>query len=206
MKSKKQKANESEDLNTDNMSATEETIAADGITPENVSGTEESTDYVGDEGEETEEIDELEALRIEVSQLKDTLLRRAAEYENSKKRMLRERMQLLEDAKIEALKAFLPINDDLQRSVKASEGVEIPASFLQGVTMVAEKFENVLSTSGVEVIAEENVPFDVNLHDALMRRAADDSTTPSDTVLQILEPGYKVGNKVIRHAKVIVSE
>lgn len=153
-----------------------------------------------------EPVDPMQVLQQEVSHLKDTLLRKTAEFENIKKRMLRERMELLEGAKVEALRKFLPVSDDLQRTLQAAEGQDIPASFLEGVSMVADKFSGILSEAGVVPILETGVPFDVNIHDALMRQPAPDADTPSDTVLQILEPGYKAGDKVIRHAKVIVSE
>lgn len=159
-----------------------------------------------DSKEDQEKADPLALLQGEVEQLKDTLLRRTAEFENIKKRMLRERMELLEGAKVEALKQFLPVNDDLQRTLQAADGQDIPEGFLQGVSMVAEKFGSILTAAGVEPISEAGVPFDVNLHDALMRQPSPDGKTPSDTVLQVLEIGYKVGNKIIRHAKVIVSE
>lgn len=149
---------------------------------------------------------EITSLKMELEQSKDTLLRRTAEFENVKKRMMRENIRLLDDAKIEALKKFLPVNDDLQRTLFASKDQEIPKAFLDGVTMVAEKFTALLTQSGVEQINEINVPFDVNLHDAMLRMPAPDDSVDSNTVLQILEAGYKVGDKVIRHAKVIVSE
>jgi molecular chaperone GrpE len=149
---------------------------------------------------------ELASLKMELELSKDTLLRRTAEFENAKKRMIRENIRLLDDAKIEALKKFLPVNDDLQRTLLASKDQEIPKAFLEGVTMVAEKFSSLLSQSGVEQINEINVPFDVNLHDAMLRMPAPDASIDSNTVLQVLEAGYKVGDKVIRHAKVIVSE
>lgn len=153
-----------------------------------------------------EELDMIAHLQAENARLSDTLLRKTAEFENIRKRMMRERMQLIEEAKFDALKAFLPVNDDLQRTLQAGQDQQIPASFLQGVTMVAEKFSGVLAAYGVEPIAEEGVPFDVDLHDALMRRDAGDASVEPNTVLQVLEPGYKVGSRVIRHAKVIVSE
>lgn len=149
---------------------------------------------------------EITSLKMELDQIKDTLLRRTAEFENAKKRMMRENIRLLDDAKIEALKKFLPVNDDLQRTLIASKDQEIPKAFLDGVTMVAEKFSDLLTHNGVEQINEINVPFDVNLHDAMLRMPAPDDSVDSNTVLQILEAGYKVGDKVIRHAKVIVSE
>ena len=119
---------------------------------------------------------------------------------------MRERIQLLDDAKIEAVKAFLPVNDDMQRSLGATKEQEIPKAFLDGVNLVAEKFNNVLSSYGVEMINESGVPFDVNIHDAMLKTPSQDPAIQSDTVLQVLEAGYKIGDKVIRHEKVIVSE
>lgn len=150
--------------------------------------------------------DEVSALKIELEQSKDALLRRTAEFENAKKRMMRENFRLLDDAKIEALKQFLPVNDDLQRTLLAAQDQDIPASFLEGVNMIAEKFSGLLVSNGVEQINATNVPFDVNLHDALMKMPSPEPSIASNTVLQILEPGYKIGDKIIRHAKVIVSE
>jgi molecular chaperone GrpE len=170
----------------------------------------ESTEATPQVDPKDEQITQLESdlllAKTELEVAKDTLLRRTAEFENVKKRMMRERMQLIDDAKIEALKAFLPINDDLQRTLGATKGQEIPAAFLEGVTLVADKFGSILSNYGVETIAEAGIPFDVNLHDALMRIPAPEKGMESNTVVQVLEPGYKLGEKIIRHAKVIVSE
>lgn len=203
---------EAEEVTQPEMESAENQQQAEPKSNENT-GTQDVLDSEGNENsaeaeanEEAEELDPMEVLQQEVIQLKDTLLRRTAEFDNVKKRMLRERMQLLTDAKIEALKNFLPVNDDLQRTLQAADGQDIPNGFLQGVTMVYEKFGNILKAAGVEEINESGIPFDVNVHDALMRQPAPDDNTPSDTVLQVLEPGYKAGDKVIRHAKVIVSE
>lgn len=157
-----------------------------------------------------EQISQLESdlilAKTELEAAKDTLLRRTAEFENVKKRMMRERIQLIDDAKIEALKAFLPVNDDLQRTLGASKGQEIPTAFLEGVSLVAEKFGSILKHYGVETIDAAGVLFDVNLHDAMMRIPAPEEGMEPNTVVQVLEPGYKLGDKIIRHAKVIVSE
>lgn len=148
----------------------------------------------------------IEKLEKELADAKDSLLRKAAELENVRKRVQRERIALFEDAKIAALEDFLPISEDMKRALGASEGSKIEESFLEGMKLVANKFEEVLSKYGVEAIDETGVPFDVNLHDAMLRQPAPDKKTKSDTVLQVLESGYKIGNKVIKHAKVIVSE
>ncbi len=149
---------------------------------------------------------EIEALAAELADTKERLLRKAAEFENMRKRMARERVQLFEDARIEALREFLPVNDDLQRVLEASHKEELNENFLKGVEMVADKFAGVFRKYGVEPIDEANIPFDVNLHDAMIKQPPPREDMESNTVLQILEPGYKVNDRVIRHAKVIVSE
>lgn len=145
-------------------------------------------------------------LAEEISSLKDQLLRRSADMENMRKRQSRERVQLFEDAQVQALREFLPINDDLERALAAVDGQDVPEAFLDGIKLVAEKFSNVLKSCGMTAIYQTGVPFDVNLHEALMRQPAPTPETPSNTVLMVLEPGYKLRDRVIRHAKVIVSE
>jgi molecular chaperone GrpE len=142
----------------------------------------------------------------EIASLKDQLLRRTAEMENMRKRQSRERVQLFEDAQVQALREFLPINDDLERALAAVDAQQVPEAFLNGIRLVADKFSNVLSSYGMTSIHETGVPFDVNLHEALLRQPAPTPETASNTVLMVLEPGYKLRDRVIRHAKVIVSE
>lgn len=149
---------------------------------------------------------EIDGLKQEVASKNDQLLRKVAEFENMRKRVERERFMTFTLAKTEALNEFLPINDDLQRTIESSKQISVDEGFLKGVSLVAEKFENVLIKNGIEKINEINIPFDVNLHDALLKQPAPNAETPSGTVLQIFEPGYKLGDRIIRHAKVIVSE
>lgn len=137
---------------------------------------------------------------------RESQLRKAAELENVKKRFQRERMQLFETARAKALEDFLPINDDLRRTLKAFDESEVNDSIMDGVSMVASKFEEVLGKYGVERIDEEMVPFDVDLHDAMMSQKPEDDDIESDIVLKVLENGYRMGDRTIRHAKVIVSE
>ncbi|MEP1305686.1 MAG: nucleotide exchange factor GrpE [Balneola sp.] len=148
----------------------------------------------------------IEELETELSVAKDSMLRKAAELENVRKRVQKERFQLREQVKAEALQDFLPLNDDLLRTLDASKETEVEENFLAGVEMVSNKFAEILAKHGIEKIDEIGVPFDVNLHDALLRQPAPDDKTPDDTVLQVLERGYRMGEKVIKHAKVIVSQ
>jgi len=153
-----------------------------------------------------EELDLVAQLQQDLADTKDALLRKAAELENVRKRVQKERISLFEDARIQALQDILPIAEDMNRTLEASTQTEIDPSFLQGVQMVADKFQQLFERYGVESINETQVPFNVDLHDAMLRQPAGDESIPSNTVLQVLESGYKIGNRVIKHAKVIVSE
>jgi molecular chaperone GrpE len=148
----------------------------------------------------------IEELENELSVAKDSMLRKAAELENVRKRVQKERFQLREQVKAEAMQDFLPLNDDLLRTLDASKDSAVDENFLAGVEMVSNKFAEILAKHGIEKIDNTGVPFDVNLHDALLRQPAGDDKTPSDTVIQVLERGYRMGEKVIKHAKVIVSQ
>jgi molecular chaperone GrpE len=149
---------------------------------------------------------ELEELQQELAKVNDALLRKTAELDNYRKRVQRERSKTFEIAKARALEDFLSINDDLTRTLEASEELDVNQTFLEGVELVADKFQEILKQDGVQRIDEKGVPFDVDLHDAMMRRKPDDESIPSDTILDVIENGYKIGDRTIRHAKVIVSE
>lgn len=166
----------------------------------------ESTDSI-----DVDELIEIQQKRIneleeELNKLKDSQLRKAAEMENMRKRMQREREQVYQTSKEVALNAFLPVNDDLIRTLNALKENDADSSYLEGVELVANKFQNVLEQYGVERIDETGVPFDIDLHDAMLNQKPEDDSIESGTVLQVLENGYKIGDKTIRHAKVIVSE
>jgi molecular chaperone GrpE len=148
----------------------------------------------------------VQELEEELAETKDNHLRKAAELENYRKRVQRERSQVYETAKANALEDFLEINDDLQRTLKAAEELEVNDTLMDGVNLVASKFKEVLNKYGVERIDQEGVPFDVDLHDAMMRQKPNDDSIGSDVVLNVVESGYRMGDRTIRHAKVIVSE
>ncbi|MDR9365113.1 MAG: nucleotide exchange factor GrpE [Balneolaceae bacterium] len=148
----------------------------------------------------------IQELEEELNKVKDSQLRKAAEMENMRKRMRREREQIFQTAREAALEAFLPINDDLVRTLQAMKENEADSSYVDGVQLIANKFEDVLEKHNVKRIDETGVPFDVDLHDAMLRQKPEDDSIESGTVLQVLENGYRIGDKTLRHAKVIVSE
>ena len=172
---------------------------------------EQVTQYEDMEEEELRELlvardKDINELEQQLSEAKDNHLRKAAELENYRKRVQRERSQIYETAKANALEDFLHINDDLQRTLKAAENMDVDSTFMDGVLLVANKFEEVLKNHGVQRIDEEGVPFNVDLHDAMMRQKPEDESIESDVVLNVIENGYRIGDRTIRHAKVIVSE
>ncbi|MBK98633.1 MAG: nucleotide exchange factor GrpE [Balneola sp.] len=193
------------DDNADNDSTNQNTVESDSTTVElNTELTSEKAE-TNEDGQE-EELDLEAQLQLDLANTKDALLRKAAELENVRKRVQKERISLFEDARIQALQDILPIAEDMNRTLEASASTKIDENFLQGVQMVASKFKQLFERYGVEPINQVQVPFDVDFHDAMLRQPTEDSKTPSNTVLQVLESGYKIGNRVIKHAKVIVSE
>ncbi len=156
------------------------------------------------------ELDELRsrvaALEDELKHTQDHLYRKAAEMENMRKRHERDRQMLFQSSRIDAVRNFLAVNDDLIRTLAVAGTLDVqPVSFLEGVQMVAGKFQQVLAGYNVQLIAEENVPFDVNIHEAMMRQPAPEGMG-ENMVVKVFEPGYKMGDTVIRHAKVIVTQ
>lgn len=198
------------------MSETRENIDQNAEEPEVTSKkvTEEEQNASGYEDVERKELiqllneqkEENNELQQQLNEANDAHLRKAAELENYRKRVQRERSQIYETAKANALEDFLSISDDLSRTLEASKELDVNQTFLEGVTLVASKFDEVLKKHGVERIDEEGVPFNVDLHDALMRQKPQDDSIDSDMVLKVVENGYKIGDRTIRHAKVIVSE
>jgi len=145
-------------------------------------------------------------LEEELQKVKDTHLRKAAELDNMRKRLNRDRELVYQGARETAIMEFLPVNDDLLRTLDAMKKAGADASFIEGVQLVAAKFNDILTRHDVKRIDETGVPFDVDLHDAMLRQKPEDESVESGIVLQVLENGYQMGDKTVRHAKVIVSE
>lgn len=140
---------------------------------------------------------------VELKEIRDAYLRKAAEFENYKRRSENEQSILLKYAAEPFIRSMLQVYDDLDRSLKhASE--ENLQSLIDGVKLVYDKFTKVLENQGVTRIDAKGKPFDVDFHEALMQQPA--AGVPDHTVLEVVENGYMYKDKVIRHAKVIVSQ
>jgi len=143
-------------------------------------------------------------LEKEVKELQDKLLRKAAEFENYKRRTENDQFNLITYAAESFITKLLPIVDDFERSMDHIDDLEKSKSVKDGIKLVYDKLHKLLNEQGVKKMQTKGEPFNVDYHDALMQRK--DDSVPPHTVLEEIEPGYIYRDKVIRHAKVIVSE
>ncbi len=146
----------------------------------------------------------IEQYENEIADYKDKLLRKAAEFENYKRRTENDQLNLLKYAAESFIIKLLPTVDDFERSLQHMENAKDMESIKQGIQLVYDKLIKVLTEQGVIKIDSVGKPFDVQFHEALMQRKADG--VEPHTVLDEIEKGYMYKDKVIRHAKVIVSE
>lgn len=148
-----------------------------------------------------EKIAELEA---EVKDWHDKFLRKAAEFENFKRRTENDQFNLISYAAESFITKLLPVIDDFERSLQHIDDDSSVDAVKEGIKLVYEKLLKVLDEQGVKKMKVKGEPFSVDYHDALMQRK--DDSVPPHTVLEEVEKGYLYRDKVIRHAKVIVSE
>ncbi len=151
----------------------------------------------------TELLAKIANYEVELKEIRDAYLRKAAEFENFKRRSENEQGILLKYAAEPFIKNMLQVYDDLDRSLKhASE--ENLQSLIEGLKMVYDKFTKILENQGVTRMEAKGEPFNVDLHEALMQQPV--QGVPDHTVIEVVENGYLYKDKVIRHAKVIVSQ
>ncbi|MDP2362857.1 MAG: nucleotide exchange factor GrpE [Ignavibacteria bacterium] len=148
--------------------------------------------------------EKIKSLEAEVNRYKELLLRKAAEFENYKRRTENDQLNLLKYAAELLIIKLLPTADDLERSLSHMTEENDVQKIKEGIQLIYNKFMKVLDEQGVKKIESIGKPFDVDFHEALMQRA--DDTAPPHTVLDELETGYMYKDRVIRHAKVIVNE
>ena len=148
--------------------------------------------------------EKIQQLENEVEELKDKILRKSAEFENYKRRTENDQLNLLTYAAESFIGKLLPIIDDFERSMKHIDIANDIDSVKEGMGLIYDKFVKLLDEQGVKKMESKGKPFDVNYHEAVMQQKVDN--VPPHTVIDELECGYMYKDKVIRHAKVIVSE
>ena len=157
-------------------------------------------------GEETpaeEELDPLAAAQNEAEQWKDKYIRLVAEFENYKKRTLKEKSELILNGSEKTVAAILPILDDFERAT--ADKTEDPQAIKEGYELIYKKFLKALETLGVNKIKTDNADFDVDYHEAIamVPGMGDDK---KGKVIDCVQTGYTLNDKVIRHAKVAVGQ
>ena len=153
---------------------------------------------------EAEEIDPIQALTDENAKLKDQLLRTIAEFENYKKRTLKEKAELILNGGEKTITTILPVLDDFERAL-ADTNTDDPAAIKEGMELIFKKFIKTLEGMGVKKIETDNQDFDVDFHEAIamVPGMGDDK---KGKVIDCVQTGYMLNNKVIRHAKVAVGQ
>ena len=155
--------------------------------------------------EKAEELDPLEKAQKEIEELKTQLLYKVAEFDNYRKRTLKERAELILNGGEKFITAVLPIIDDMERAIENGEKTDDPAVLREGMELIHQKFMKTLEAQGVSKIDTENADFDTDLHEAvaMVPGMGDDK---KGKVIDCLQQGYKLNDKVIRHAKVAVGQ
>ena len=164
------------------------------------------SDSLADETSEApEEKDPLEAAKEEIEQLKTQMLYKTAEFDNYRKRTLKEKAELILNGGEKAVSAILPVIDDMERAIENGEKTDDPAVLREGMELIYHKFMKALEGLGVKKIETDNADFDTDLHEAvaMVPGMGDDK---KGKVIDCLQTGYQLNDKVIRHAKVAVGQ
>ena len=164
-----------------------------------------------DEGDKAEEQpakemsveDKLAAAETKVAELQDKYLRQVAEFDNYRKRTIKEKAELILNGAEKTITAILPILDDMERALKNMDKMEDVAAVKEGVDLIFQKFVKILGEQGVKKIETENADFNMDLHEAIAQVPA-----PSDEmkgkIIDCVKTGYTLNEKVIRHSQVAV--
>lgn len=187
-----------------NIEINDENVENNVISYDNTEDTSANTDNSAEE--KTTELtveEQLEAAKKEVEQYKDKYLRAVAEFDNYRKRTLKEKAELLLNGSEKAVCAFLPILDDFERAI--ADKTEDVNAIKEGVQIIFNKFNKTLESLGVRKIETEGKDFDVDFHEAvaMVPGMCDDK---KGKVIDCVQTGYQLNDKVIRHAKVAVGQ
>lgn len=187
-----------------NIEINDENVENNVISYDNTEDTSANTDNSAEE--KTTELtveEQLEAAKKEVEQYKDKYLRAVAEFDNYRKRTLKEKAELLLNGSEKAVCAFLPILDDFERAI--ADKTEDVNAIKEGVQIIFNKFNKTLESLGVRKIETEGKDFDVDFHEAvaMVPGMGDDK---KGKVIDCVQTGYQLNDKVIRHAKVAIGQ
>ncbi len=163
-----------------------------------------STVEQSDNTNDTDAVDELEAMALQRDEFKAALQRERADFVNFKKRTEREKSEMKQSITGDTVKRFLPILDDFERALNSVPNDIEENGWVTGFTMIHKKFKDVLAQMGVEVVDPLGEPFDPEQHEAIGSEPSDEYE--SDTVTDVLQKGYMLDGRIIRVAMVKVAD
>ena len=197
--SKENNVNTEEQLQEENVvSQAEETLQ----TAEEQDNTSNEESTVSAETPEVE-VDPLEGAMAEIAELKKQILYKVAEFDNYRKRVIKEKADLIMNGGEKVITAILPVMDDMERALEQMRKAEDVQAVVEGVELIQKKFMGILKKQGVKPIETKDADFDVEVHEAIAQFPAP-SEEMKNKVVDCTLKGYKLNEKVIRHAQVVV--
>jgi len=148
---------------------------------------------------------ELEEAKKTIEEQKDKYLRLSAEFDNYRKRTMKEKAELIKNGGEKAISAILPILDDLERALQNMQKADDVKAMYEGIDLISQKFHKVLAQEGLQKMEPVGETFDTDYHEAIALVPAPDEAQKGK-VLDCVQTGYKLNDKVIRHAKVVVAQ
>ena len=171
-------------------------------TQQNTTAQTEEADKVAEEC--VTESDKTTPQNKEAEEWKDKYIRLSAEFDNYRKRTLREKMELIESGGEDVIKSMLSVMDDFDRALAAMQSATDVASVREGVELISQKMRDALKAKGVSEIAAKGEALDTDLHEAVAKFPAGEEQ--KGKVIDVVQKGYKLKEKVVRYAKVVVGE
>ncbi len=167
--------------------------------------TKENLEQKQDKNVETEEKESSKDTEEKLEELNDKYIRLAAEYDNYRRRTLKEKMELSKSAGEDILINILPVMDDFERGLESIDKAKEVDAIKEGVLLIYNKFKEFLKQRGVKEIEAKEKDFDTDLHEAVTKIPAP-SEELKGKVVDVIEKGYLLNDKVIRYAKVVIGE
>ena len=168
------------------------------------SGTEPSAEAAAEQpAEAAAEVDPTEALKQQLADANDRNLRLMAEFDNYRRRTAKEQLELIETANGKLLEKLSEVQDNFERAFASENKAKDLEAFEKGMQMIYNQFAKILTDAGLEQIDPTGAEFDPNMHEALMQQPSE--TVPEGHVVTVFQKGYKLKNKILKTAKVIVS-
>ncbi len=176
------------------------------LSEEQVQEASEQEESVDEAAEDEKEEEKKEPTAEEkLAELQDRYLRLSAEYDNFRKRTLKEKIDLQQSANVSLLDALLPVADDFDRAMQSVEEAKDIEAVKEGLKLISGKFQGFLTQQGVKEIEAINKPFDTDLHEAITKIPAP-SKKLKGKVVDVVQKGYYLNEKVLRFSKVIIGE